>query len=803
MTIDNFERFSIVNTDHHAAIASNRSAGTTITGNADSVFEITVVNNEADKSRAAIEDCTAADAAGTSIKAGTIRVTTPNQYVVSNAYRTALDGNPTPGKIVLEGNNEVVLKTTYEGGYAIANLNNMTDSSVRINKTARGRVDITGNIDASHGLADIDFAGANSRLAGSVTTAGETGKAVLNFIGDNSTMNGNITAADGSTVTETLSGANTTMTGDITAGGTSTVTAELSGENSTLTGNITINDNSTASFKATGRKSLLRGKIAVNGSAADAQFTGDGSSWTGDLEVASGTADLNLSGAAWNGNLNASGGTTTLALADGSTWTGAADTASGAQTSVTIASGAAWNVVSDSSLTNLTLSSGGQLSMEGTANRLHIENLTAPEAVSGTLHMDLVYHDNSLSTYENAADSDYLYIGSGSGATFLVEPTSSSTLNDMSDGDRLYFAQTGVGSSAFLVNQEVLLVNSNKLYDKSLLVETAQDSAQSNYENWYLTPNRAAEVDGDTLNPNGLVPGSAFTAALAIWRDGDTLLKRLGELRYNQGGQGTWARYSRRKLEKEYTHAFSSKLNALQVGYDAKRTGEKGDWYYGAAIEHVWGDTDYDCGSGYGSGDSKMTDLTLYGSSLRRSGHYLDLTARVGRVDTDYDVTYSKGGDSGDFDNWAFSVGAEYGRKSGLGSGWYWEWQTQLTYSYVWGDDYTTANGAQISQDNFDSLVGRLGLVLSREFNTDSATPGRVYAKASLQHEFLGDSSERLYDDVIFSDSEDLDDTWYTVGLGADLKLSGNCSLYLDAERDFDAEIKNKYRFECGVRFEF
>ena len=121
----------------------------------------------------------------------------------------------------------------------------------------------------------------------------------------------------------------------------------------------------------------------------------------------------------------------------------------------------------------------------------------------------------------------------------------------------------------------------------------------------------------------------------------------------------------------------------------------------------------------------------------------------------------------------------------------------------MWGDDYTTANGAQISQDNFDSLVGRLGLVLSREFNTDSATPGRVYAKASLQHEFLGDSSERLYDDVIFSDSEDLDDTWYTVGLGADLKLSGNCSLYLDAERDFDAEIKNKYRFECGVRFEF
>ena len=222
--------------------------------------------------------------------------------------------------------------------------------------------------------------------------------------------------------------------------------------------------------------------------------------------------------------------------------------------------------------------------MEGAANKLRIGSLTAPAAVFGTLHMDLVYHDNNLSTYENASDSDFLYVDSGSGATFLVEPTRSSTLNDMSDGDRLYFAQTGIGSSAFQVNQEILLMNSNRLYDKNLLVKNDQNTTADGYEDWYLTTNTEHEPDSDELNPNGRVPGSAYTAALAVWRDSDTLLKRLGELRYSREEQGTWARYSRRKLEKEHDHTFTTKLNALQIGYDTKRTGEKGDWYYGAVV---------------------------------------------------------------------------------------------------------------------------------------------------------------------------------------------------------------------------
>jgi outer membrane autotransporter protein len=693
---------------------------------------------------------------------------------------------------------------TYSGADSVMNGDITASDTASVSTVFSGsNSSMTGDISADvASTVTAEFSGKNTSLNGSIT-AGDSSTVTAGFSGTNASMTGDITAVDSSTVTADFSGENSSLTGSITAGDSSTVTAEFSGTSASMTGDITTADSSTVTAAFSGENSSLTGNITTTGGTTTAQFTGSGSTWTGDLETSGGTSNIVLtSSAVWNGNLNATGGTTTVALSGSSTWNGAAVTASSAESTVDIASGSTWNVTADSSITNLILASGGTISMEGAASNLSIGNFSASEAVSGTLRMDLVYHDNNISTYQNASDSDFLYITSGIGATLLIEPTSSSTLNTMSDGDRLYFAQTGIDSTAFEVNQEILVMNSSKLYDKDLIVKNDQNTSLEGYEDWYLTTSDSY-TDGDRMNPNGLIPTSAYTAALAIWRDSDTLLKRLGELRYNQEDQGTWVRYSRRKLEKDHTHTFSSKLNALQVGYDTKRTEEKGDWYYGAAIEHVWGDTDYDYGFGYGSGDSKMTDLTLYGTNIRSKGHYLDLTARIGRLDTDYDVSYGGGGDSGDFDNWAFSIGAEYGRKSGLGSGWYWEWQTQLTYSYVWGDSYTTANGAQISQDNFDSLVGRLGLVLSREFGTDTAKPGRVYVKASLQHEFLGDSSERLYDDIFFYDSEDLDDTWYTVGLGANVKLSGNCDLYLDAERDFDADIKNKYRFECGVRFEF
>ena len=50
----------------------------------------------------------------------------------------------------------------------------------------------------------------------------------------------------------------------------------------------------------------------------------------------------------------------------------------------------------------------------------------------------------------------------------------------------------------------------------------------------------------------------------------------------------------------------------------------------------------------------------------------------------------------------------EYGKRWALGSHFSIEPQAQLTYHYLWGDDYQTKKGFMAEQGNVDSLVARV-----------------------------------------------------------------------------------------------
>jgi len=528
-------------------------------------------------------------------------------------------------------------------------------------------------------------------------------------------------------------------------------------------------------------------------------------------------------------------------------------------------------VTEDSAVSTLKLS-GGTVDLEGSAHQIKIGHLSA-DGTPGTFRMDMTYHDNQLSTYENAEDSDFLYVGGGEGQTFRVEAADNSSLNSMKDGDKLYFARTASGAAEFDVEHKVLIRNPDKIYNKVFRVKTeavtseaaAGDntsttassgsvtgdsadtaapakaaagarakiatssmaaasagegtaasseagtsgsenttaSSENNEDAWYLTPETTA-VD-NPLNPsdnafipnaNAYVPGSAHNAAASIWRDNDTLLKRLGELRWSKNNDGAWGRVINRRLARSGTQAFDVSMNTLQLGYDRRIPLSFGDIFVGGAIEHSRGTEKYDDGDG----SVYMTDGALYGTFKGRSGDYVDVVTKAGKLFTHYSSDF---GDGGDFENWGFSASAEYGHKFDLGWSWSVEPQAQIRYSYLWGDDYTSDNGAKIYQDDMDSLVGRLGLLVAKEFGTGTENPVRVYAKGSVLHEFLGDRDETLYQDVAMHDSTDLAGTWYSAGVGANVGLSENCSLYVDAEEDFGTDIKVQYRIQGGFRFEF
>ena len=618
----------------------------------------------------------------------------------------------------------------------------------------------------------------------------------LVFSGAGAGMKGNMTAEEGSSITADFSGDNAFFNGDITAqkgerfteGEKSSVTVNASG-NAKLTGNVSVKDGGVSNVNLSG-ESLWTGKSALSGTEAASN----------------------------------------VSVKDNSTW----------------------KVTADSAVSTLKLS-GGTVDLEGGAHQIKIGHLSA-DGTPGTFRMDMTYHDNQLSTYENAKDSDFLYVGGGEGQTFRVEAADNSSLNSMKDGDKLYFARTASGSAAFDVDHEVLVRNWDKIYNKTFRVKTeavtaeaaaggntgttassgsvtgdsadtaassgatAGDSAattassraaagakariaassmavasadgnadasseagtsvtentaasaENNEDAWYLTPEITPLDNGFTPNANAYVPGSAHNAAASIWRDNDTLLKRLGELRWSKNNDGAWGRVINRKLARSETQAFDVSMNTLQLGYDRRIPLSFGDIFVGGAIEHSRGTEKYDDGDG----SVYMTDGALYGTFRGKSGDYVDVVTKAGKLFTHYSSDY---GDGGDFENWGFSASAEYGHKFDLGWSWSVEPQAQIKYSYLWGDDYTSDNGAKIYQDDTDSLVGRLGLLVAKEFGTGTENPVRIYAKGSVLHEFLGDRDETLYQDIAIHDSTDLAGTWYSAGIGANIGLAENCSL--------------------------
>lgn len=674
------------------------------------------------------------------------------------------------GKInlTMSGNNAV-----YTGGLSTENDKYEHNDNASIQASFIGKnAKVTGDIKAmaEHSTITLDVSGENGVYTGNASSIGafiiSSEKPKYNFY-------------DGTTVNLNLTGAHTSQTGNLEAEGNNTLNASYTGLGSSLTGSA---DNKGLMNLTFDNQSSMTGDI-TNGTM---KYKDDkGTTVDGRLK-----ADFN-NGSSWVGNLTSSSGTAAVDLKNASTWTGAS-TGNG---DITLTNGSLWTLTKDSTAGSVNPDGSSVVSLAGAAKKLEVQKLGGS---GGTFLMDLKYQDNDVNTYRDSGD--YIIAHGGSGSAYNVSLTNGSSVNGMTDGSKLYFASTAADSSTFRMNQAVQVENYKKIYNKNLIVKKETDATSTDlkgYDDWFLTPDTSKGNGGNTVNPNGIVPGSAANTAFALWRDDDTLLKRLGELRNDSQDDGIWARLVNKHLERDGRHGFEGNYKTIQVGYDKKRdTENNGSWYYGGAISHLWGDTDYTDGHG----SQKETDLSLYGTNIRPHGHYLDLIARVGRIDSDYTTSY---GDHGKFENWGMSFGAEYGRQKALGGGWSIEPQAQLTYHYLWGDDYTTRNGAKVNQDNADSLVGRLGFMVSREFNAGTDHAGRVYLKASILHDFLGDTTSTIVDDIHYRDDDDLGDTWYIAGIGTDINLGKNTRFYFDAERNFNADVKMKYRFNAGLRFGF
>lgn len=288
------------------------------------------------------------------------------------------------------------------------------------------------------------------------------------------------------------------------------------------------------------------------------------------------------------------------------------------------------------------------------------------------------------------------------------------------------------------------------------------------------------------------------TATFAQWRlENNHLSQRLGDLRADLGKSGAWARVY--GGESKITDGVDVKLQTISVQVGADTT-VVGNWIVGGAFTY----TNLDADISNGTGDSDSYSLAAYATGLFDCGGYVDVIGRVGRISTDISAsTLSASGGvlDGSYDNTTFGLSAEVGYHWKLTDMFYVEPQAELSYGYALGDDFTASNGAKVTQDDFQSLVGRFGARVGANF---AQNKGSLYLHASVNHDFLGDVDGTARAGARTESLDgDLGGMWVSYGIGAQFNTDADLNFYGMLERSHGNDYTDSYRYSVGMRYVF
>ena len=449
---------------------------------------------------------------------------------------------------------------------------------------------------------------------------------------------------------------------------------------------------------------------------------------------------------------------------------------------------AVWNAKGESKSKNLTVSSGGIVNLtNGTS--AEIEDLSISSGIvsleqkaslsaqnlrgtGGTIHLSVSRSsgDDGKITYKAGSFTAENVAQDWTGANVLVTGVTADDITDIDAEAADILTHVGAnireGGTATIEGGDVL---------GEIEITTGADGA----------------ISIGTIGASDKVASLSDGQSIATlqWRhEMNDLTKRMGELRDSPAGIGAWARLY--GSEQEYGKKnVTLRSTSVQVGADY----QIGEWTVGGAFSYTNGSVDY----AQGSGDADTYGFAAYGSWFAQNGIFLDLIAKYSRLSNDFEIADMKGS----IDNNAYSFSAEFGWRFDLAKTVFVEPQVELTYGRILGDNATTSNQVRIEQEDFDSLLGRVGLRAGFKCPNDRGT---VYVRVSGVHDFKGES------DVRYSSSkasttvhDDIGGSWVEYALGANVNITPSTYTYLDLERTSGSDVKENWRWNIGLRTVF
>ena len=606
---------------------------------------------------------------------------------------------------------------------------------------------------------------------GGVIGSGSFGTVLVDA--DKVTIDGNIcgtygtTKYAGNTLKLAIRANELNMTGDVNVGSQGSAYSKFArdtvvdievAQSAVIDGDINVTNDGTALAESGSNNNVVN--IAFNGTG---KITGTINVNRNDAVTrdTAGTNTVNLSG---NGDMSGSSGK--FAVSGGST--------------VNFGGTGLWTV-------NEWSGTDGNLGVEESVTvQLNTDVTTAStELKSGTANF--VLNEGGTLTTENLTSNNGTVRLNAIGDTPAVSATNlSGSLGVVASGD----VNDGFADVKAALEAMQAAVNVTTPAEGSNLQLSADEGAAS--KGWTAEKN----ADGTwTVKEKGNLKLDAFASVSTLsavqWRhEMNDLTKRMGELRDNPGAVGAWVRLYGSEMEYGNQNV-TAKNTSVQIGSDY----QIGEWKVGGAFTYTDGQTSYDLGEA----DNKSYAVALYGTWMADNGLFLDLIGKYGRISNDFRLN----GMDGEFDNNAYSVSAELGWRFDPCSYGFIEPQVELTYGRIEGDTFTTKNAAHVSQDDFDSLIGRVGVRFGVKFPKDR---GDLYLRVSGAHDFQGENKAdvRAVNGAARQKlSEDLGGSWVETALGGNFRLTDATNVYVDLERTMGAEVEENWRWNLGVRTEF
>lgn len=304
------------------------------------------------------------------------------------------------------------------------------------------------------------------------------------------------------------------------------------------------------------------------------------------------------------------------------------------------------------------------------------------------------------------------------------------------------------------------------------------------------------EITSTYSGPSSLITSTTDLALMngLVWRSQLTNLSdRMGTLRTMPQAAGAWARYNNGRLD---GRGLEYDYSTIEVGFDAPVSS---NFLVGVSFDYTIGDTDLNAGSA----DNDVYTLGLYGTYYGDNGGFVDLMAKIGRIDNEYNVANSAGSEKGDYMMTGAIVGVEAGHRFDLAYNMFVEPQVQLSYSWLRATDYAT-NIRSVDFETIESLVARVGVMGGMKF---AENRGAAYLKASYNHDFLGNVDATMHAVNGSNNSakigDELDDNWAEVSLGVSYSVTDTLNTFLDVGTGFGGDIDQKWRINFGARYAF